>query len=72
MLNFYASGCYQRRVGLNAYGSLSQPTVSRLIRRISEAIVVNLSKLYVKFPESEAEMNSIKQKYINNNILSSN
>lgn len=66
-LNFYASGSYQRRVGMDAFTCLSQTVISRCISHISYIIGNKMSKKYVTFPTSAEEIqttkNSFNEKY---------
>lgn len=54
----------RRRVGGEAFNAVSQPMVSRFIKKYTEIIVEHLAPNYVKFPRTVAEMNSTKQKFI--------
>lgn len=62
-LNFYAGGSYQRSVGRDAHNFVSQSIVSRSIRKISEIISTHLGPKYVKFPQSQVEIEAIKQSF---------
>lgn len=55
-LNFYASGSYQRRVGQDAFASISQTCVSKCITSISKAIATKLMDKYIVFPQTIEEM----------------
>lgn len=48
VLNFYGSGSYQRRIGSDAFCSLSQTSVSNAITSISRNISERLSGRYYK------------------------
>lgn len=56
VLNFYASGSYQRRVGQDAFATLSQTVVSRCITIISRTIATKLMGEYIVFPQSVEEI----------------
>ncbi|XP_059218266.1 uncharacterized protein LOC131994969 [Stomoxys calcitrans] len=49
-LRFFATGCYQRPVGEQWGISMSQPSISRCIHRVTNAINKNLYFPNVKFP----------------------
>lgn len=63
-LSFYASGCYQRRVGMDAFCMMSQTSLSKSINEISRAITNNLSQTYIRFPQTQEEVNLIKQRFM--------
>lgn len=63
VLNFYAGGSYQRRVGRDAHNYVSQSVVSRSIRTISEIISTKLGPIYIKFPQSPNEIEIAKQEF---------
>lgn len=63
-LSFYASGCYQRRVGMDAYCMMSQTTISKCIRNISRLISNNFSSIYIQFPQSQQEVDLIKERFV--------
>ena len=60
-LNFYATGTYQRNLGDNFQHSVSQPTVSRITKRISKAIS-ELSAFSISFPNTEERCKKISEK----------
>lgn len=62
-LNFYASGSYQRRVGMDAFDMMSQSAVSKSITEISKILADNLSHKYIKFPKTQAEVDLIKKRF---------
>ncbi|XP_035205356.1 putative nuclease HARBI1 isoform X2 [Stegodyphus dumicola] len=59
-LNFYASGSYQRYVGNDRYIGLSQKSVSRCIRDVTNAICSGLFNKWIKFPINSFQQNKIK------------
>lgn len=59
-LRFYASGCFQNLTGDMI--NVSQPTASRVIRRVSIALQRRLNR-YVKFPTSRAYINETKTQF---------
>ncbi len=63
-LNFFASGCYQRRVGMDAFGMMSQSMISKSINEISKAITNHLGNKYIKFPRSEQEVEIMKERFL--------
>ncbi|KAJ6639786.1 putative nuclease HARBI1 [Pseudolycoriella hygida] len=64
-LSFYASGCYQRRVGMDAYCTMSQTAISKWKRKkeISTIITKHLAPTYVKFPQNQAEVDLIQMRF---------
>lgn len=56
VLNFYASGSYQRRVGSDAYAMLSQTLVSRCVRYFSFVIATKIMDQFIHFPQSSEEI----------------
>ncbi|XP_055704159.1 putative nuclease HARBI1 [Phlebotomus papatasi] len=59
-LNFYCSGSYQKRVGQDFLTCLSQASVSRIIREISQLIAHNLLNKYITFPNTRASAERTK------------
>lgn len=63
-LNFYAGGCYQRRVGMDAFGMMSQTMVSKCVSEISEVITNHLGHIYIRFPQTQQEVDTIKERFL--------
>ncbi|XP_060809565.1 putative nuclease HARBI1 [Amyelois transitella] len=63
-LSFYATGSYQRIVGRNYGTAMSQQSVSRCIKEVTNAFnqIIILQK-YIKFPTNVNERNAIKMKF---------
>ncbi|XP_035430552.1 putative nuclease HARBI1 [Spodoptera frugiperda] len=61
-LAFYASGSYQNLIGQSALHNVSQITVSRSIKEVTEALNKIYHK-YVKWPTQSDERNIIKAKF---------
>nr|CAI5849505.1 unnamed protein product [Callosobruchus analis] len=59
-LLFYAHGGYQTTVGDDFNLGMSQPVISRAIRKISRLIAIHLSPLYIKFPTTAEEVSVVK------------
>lgn len=59
VLNFYASGSYQRRVGSDAFAFLSQTVVSRCVRAYSFVIATKIMDRFVQFPQSATEIKKL-------------
>nr|CAI5836615.1 unnamed protein product [Callosobruchus analis] len=59
-LLFYAHGGYQTTVGDDFNLGMSQPVISRAIRKISSLIAIHLSPLYIKFPVTAEEVSVVK------------
>lgn len=62
-LNFYASGSYQRRVGMDAFVMLSQTTVSKCVTQISKVITNELGPRYIRFPQTSEEVHEVKRRF---------
>lgn len=62
-LSFYASGCYQRRVGMDAFCMMSQSTISKCIKEISRLITNHLAPTYIQFPQTQADVDLIKMRF---------
>ncbi|KAJ6639349.1 putative nuclease HARBI1, partial [Pseudolycoriella hygida] len=62
-LNFFASGSYQRRVGQDAFASMSQTCVSRCVSSISRTIATKLMDRYIKFPQSIEKIEKLSQDF---------
>lgn len=60
VLNFYASGSYQRRVGGDAFTYMSQTCVSPSIRSISRVIATKMMNNYVRFPQTLEEIEQLE------------
>lgn len=65
VLNFYASGSYQRRVGQDAFAAMSQTCVSRCVTSISRTIATKLMEKYVIFPQSIGEIKKLSLAFEN-------
>jgi len=62
-LRFYAVGCYQRAVGEQWDIAVSQPTVSRCVRAVTNAINDLLLRRWVRFPMTDIERFAAKEKF---------
>ncbi|KAL4714269.1 hypothetical protein ACJJTC_009621 [Scirpophaga incertulas] len=61
-LSFYATGSYQRIVGMAKY--LGQTTVSKYVRQVTDALVTPLIlNTFIKFPATREQRNIIKNKF---------
>lgn len=49
-IRVYATGCYQRPVGEQWDISMSQPSISRCLHRVTDAINENIFRQWVQFP----------------------
>lgn len=58
-LRFFATGSYQRGVAQDYKHPASQPTISRIIDRITRALV-SISDQWVRFPQSKEERQALK------------
>lgn len=61
-MNFYASGTYQRRVGMDALACMSQTMVSRAITMISDILSTNMLDRYFYFPETDEQVDAVKER----------
>lgn len=59
ILNFYASGSYQSRVGADALAMISQTVVSRCVRAFSFTIATKLVDTFIQFPTTVAEIEKL-------------
>ncbi|XP_050673442.1 putative nuclease HARBI1 [Leptidea sinapis] len=63
-LAFYGRGSYQGAVGLNMDGPLAQPTVSKCLKQVTEALnSSSILRTYIKFPQNRQERNFIKESF---------
>ncbi|XP_029348125.1 putative nuclease HARBI1 isoform X2 [Acyrthosiphon pisum] len=63
-LNFFGTGSYQSPVGYNIFNAVSQPSVSRCVKEIVDALnqpqVINT---WVKFPSNIQELNQVRDDF---------
>ncbi|KAJ8926231.1 hypothetical protein NQ314_021419 [Rhamnusium bicolor] len=63
-LRFFASGSYQMDVGSNYFLSVSQASVSRCIREVTEALNhPDIFNTWVKFPNNFEELNAVRRRF---------
>lgn len=62
-LRFYAVGCYQGAIGEQWDIAVSQPSVSRCIRKVTDAINDLLLRRWVKFPMTDMERHAAREKF---------
>lgn len=62
-LRFYAVGSYQRCIGQDFYSGLSQTTVHRCVKSVSQALA-HIAADYVIFPSTREERNLIKAEFM--------
>lgn len=65
-LRFYATGSYQRSIGQDFNFGLSQTSVHRCIKAVTDAIDVHLSPVFIKFPNSRELRQQIKTNFMAN------
>lgn len=59
-LSFYATGSYQKPVGMSYLHGLSQPSVSNVIRQVTDALNhPRILRKYFRFPQNQSERTSI-------------
>lgn len=59
-LNFFAAGSYQKRVGQDYLACVSQPTVSKILRNVVNALNILMSD-WIQFPIENAEIQHVKE-----------
>lgn len=64
VLQFYATGTYQRVIGRGFHISMSQQSLSRAINEVTNAIVNSFSEQWVRFPRTAEEKYQIKQRFM--------
>ncbi|XP_003240991.1 putative nuclease HARBI1 [Acyrthosiphon pisum] len=62
-LHFYAQGSYQKGLGGNSILNISQPSVSRCIHYVTEAINQRLLRKWIKFPMTSAERQRARENF---------
>ncbi|KAJ8936305.1 hypothetical protein NQ314_012421 [Rhamnusium bicolor] len=63
-LRFFASGSYQMDVKSNYFLSVSQASVNRCIREVTEALNhPDIFNTWVKFPNNFEELNAVRRRY---------
>lgn len=62
-IQFYAQGSYQRSVGNQFQCNVSQPTTSRCLHAVTEAINRRLLRRWVKFPMTEEDRQQARAKF---------
>lgn len=60
VLNFIASGSYQKRVGQDYLTCISQATFSKILRKVVNALNILMDQ-WIKFPIEETEIQYIKE-----------
>lgn len=62
-LRFYSVGCFQGAIGEQWDIAISQPSVSRCIRKVTDAINNILLRQWVRFPMTDIEHHSAREKF---------
>ncbi|XP_067204232.1 putative nuclease HARBI1 [Linepithema humile] len=63
-LHFFAHGSYQTSVGHNVYLAMSQPSVSRCINEVANALnEANIMNQWIQFPETLNELKHLRQQF---------
>ncbi|KAJ3658189.1 hypothetical protein Zmor_009944 [Zophobas morio] len=63
-LRFYAGGSYQTDIGVNKFVSISQQSVSRSIKEVTDALNrPQILNRFIKFPQDIQELNSCRRKF---------
>lgn len=64
VLNFYATGTYQRVIGRSFDISMSQQSVSRAVHEVTNALITTFSEHWIHFPRNVEEKRLIKQRFM--------
>ncbi|KAG5891203.1 hypothetical protein JTB14_012688 [Gonioctena quinquepunctata] len=67
-LQFFAHGSYQTIVGEDMNLGMSQPIISRAIKKVSILISTYLLPRYVKFPSSDEDVRKAEKSFVNANL----
>ncbi|KAG5893544.1 hypothetical protein JTB14_013629 [Gonioctena quinquepunctata] len=67
-LQFFGHGSYQTIVGEDMNLGMSQPIISRAIKKVSILISTFLLPRYVKFPSSDEDVRKAKNSFVNANL----
>ncbi|CAI6360550.1 unnamed protein product [Macrosiphum euphorbiae] len=59
-IRFFAFGSFQRCVGQDYLGSISQPSVSRCITRVATSLYEVCLSDWVRFPQNDAERKAVE------------
>lgn len=62
-IQFYAQGSFQRSVGNQFQFNVSQPTTSRCIHAVTDAINLRLLRTWIKFPMTEEDRQRARIKF---------
>lgn len=62
-IGFFAHGSYQRPTGNQCELVVSQPTVSRCIRKVAHLINIHLLRQWIKFPMTAQEEAAVQNKF---------
>ncbi|KAJ8913404.1 hypothetical protein NQ315_008797 [Exocentrus adspersus] len=63
-LHFFATGSYQRTSGTNRLFPMSQQSVGRSIKEVSQLINQHIAPIYIVFPTTARQKNNIKQSFM--------
>ncbi|XP_026475629.1 uncharacterized protein LOC113380706 [Ctenocephalides felis] len=63
-LHFFGHGSYQTDVGNCHLNSMSQPSVSRCIKTVTDLIIKHATPKYVNFPKTSSERDENKKRYM--------
>lgn len=67
-LHFYAHGSYQKSIGKDRDCALSQASVSRCLRKVTNTIVNHFSRRYIKFSVTLQQIADVKRFFKNLNF----
>lgn len=62
-MRFYAVGCYQGAIGEHWDITISQPSVSRCVRGVTDGINELLLRQWVKFPMTDMDRSIAREKF---------
>ncbi|XP_026475568.1 uncharacterized protein LOC113381209 [Ctenocephalides felis] len=63
-IHFFGHGSYQTDVGNCHLNSMSQPSVSRCIKTVTDLIIKHATPKYVNFPKTPSERDENKKRYM--------
>lgn len=65
-LSFYATGSYQKPVGMTFLQEISQPSISKAVRDVTLALNdINILRKYIHFPRTQQERKLIVDRFFN-------
>lgn len=62
-LRFYAEGGYQKGIGQDCFHPVSQPTVSKILKKVTNALC-RLAERYIQFPKTCEDRTEVSNKFV--------